>query len=392
MTLDTRARRAAQGIRRAVEVMEMSTSTKELGKVERFDRFRDRKQRNRRVGAFLVAATLAIATVVGATIALQRGDTEVPVTPPSQNGRIVFSREQARHGGLFTMNADGTDVRDLSVKSGGCMSWAPDGSKILIGVTNPSTNETVELATINPDGTGYTELDANTSAYLNLGCGAFSPDGTRIVLGGSTERDTEATYHPEVNGIYSVRASDGGDLVRLTHRGGTHPNYSPDGAQVVFEGVQGLQGACGGFNAPSPGTSCPPGSRPEGYVDGSVFVVNADGTDLHRIASHMAALHFPPSWSPDGRWILLPTAENAVYVVHPDGTGLRRITLETVPRLRQAIYPSWSPDGTRFVFVGWTGSDRFNLYTARKDGTDVEQITHTHGIFYASPDWGTNAG
>jgi hypothetical protein len=40
MTLDTRARRAAQGIRRAVEVMEMSTSTKERRKVERFDRFR----------------------------------------------------------------------------------------------------------------------------------------------------------------------------------------------------------------------------------------------------------------------------------------------------------------------------------------------------------------
>ena len=64
MTLDTRARRAAQGIRNAVEVMEMSTSTKEPRKVERFDRFRDRKQRNRRIGAFLVAALLTIATIV----------------------------------------------------------------------------------------------------------------------------------------------------------------------------------------------------------------------------------------------------------------------------------------------------------------------------------------
>ena len=83
MTLDTRARRAAQGIRRAVEVMEMSTSTKEPRKVERFDRFRDRKQRNRRIGAFLVAAMLAIATIVVATIALERRDTTVPATPPS---------------------------------------------------------------------------------------------------------------------------------------------------------------------------------------------------------------------------------------------------------------------------------------------------------------------
>ena len=63
MTLDTRARRAAQGIHRAVEVMEMTTSTKEPRKVERFDRFRDRKQRNRRLGAILVAAALVITAV-----------------------------------------------------------------------------------------------------------------------------------------------------------------------------------------------------------------------------------------------------------------------------------------------------------------------------------------
>ena len=88
MTLDTRARMAAQGIRNAVEVMEMSTSTKEPRKVERFDRFRDRKQRNRRIGALLVAAMLTIATIVGATIALQRQNTTVPLTPPS--GTIVF--------------------------------------------------------------------------------------------------------------------------------------------------------------------------------------------------------------------------------------------------------------------------------------------------------------
>ena len=85
MTLDTRARKAAQGIRNAVEVMEMSTSTKEPRKVERFDRFRDRKQRNRRIGAFLVAA-LAIAPIVVATIALDRRDETVPATPPDWNG------------------------------------------------------------------------------------------------------------------------------------------------------------------------------------------------------------------------------------------------------------------------------------------------------------------
>ena len=58
MDLDTRARSAAQGILRAVEVMEMSTDTKEPRKVERFDQYRDRKNKNRKFGAMAVAAAV----------------------------------------------------------------------------------------------------------------------------------------------------------------------------------------------------------------------------------------------------------------------------------------------------------------------------------------------
>ena len=98
MTLDTRARRAAQGIHHAVEVMEMSTSTKEPRGVERFDRFRDRKQRNRRIGAFLVAAILVIATIVVATNALERRDTTVVVArrqqDPHRSDRSIDGRDR----------------------------------------------------------------------------------------------------------------------------------------------------------------------------------------------------------------------------------------------------------------------------------------------------------
>jgi dipeptidyl aminopeptidase/acylaminoacyl peptidase len=390
MTLDTRARRAAQGIHSAVEVMEMSTSTKEPRKVERFDRFRDRKQRNRRIGA-LVVAMLVIVTIVVATTALERRETEVPATPSPQNGRIVFGEQGPRRQGygpsthLFTMNPDGTDVRELRVKSS-CMSWAPDGSKILI--VAPTTHATVGPATINPDGTGYTELAATTD--LTLGCGAFSPDGTRIVIAREVLLEPDH-YNRRTHGIFTMRASDGGDLVRITPRDGTNPSYSPDGTQIVFEGVQGEHGACLPHAPPSGGTfTCPPGTDRIGELDGSIFVVNADGTGLHRIASDVG-FSDSPSWSPDGRWILFSNG-TGVYVVHPDGAGLRQITLE-VPRLRFAFYPSWSPDGTRFVFVGVTRTEPgSNLFTALRDGTEVEQITHTHDIYYRDPDWGTNPG
>jgi hypothetical protein len=354
MTLDTRARRAAQGIHSAVDVMERSTSTKESRNVERFDRFRDRKQRNRRVGALLVAALVAILTIVVVTNAFVRRDTTVPVTPPSPKGRIVFGEQGTgpyypTH--LFTMNPDGSDVRDLSVDVD-CVSWALDGSKILIGMYGG-------FFTINPDGTGYEALPLQQAA----GCRALSPDGTRYIL--------EKRGVPG-KGLYTARSSDRGDLVRLSNFRGSYVSYSPDGVRVVFTPVHDRATLLS-------------------HRASGLWVVNADGTGLHLVA-HTYVVR--PTWSPDGRWILFEATEPnraAFYVVHPNGTGLRQITLESVPGLREAIYPSWSPDGTRFLFVGTRSGER-NLYTARRDGTDVQQITHTRGINYVTPIWGTSAG
>ena len=64
MTLDTRARRAAQGIHRAVEVMEMSLDTQTPRKVDRFDDYRERKIRNRRLGAVAVGIAVVLGVIV----------------------------------------------------------------------------------------------------------------------------------------------------------------------------------------------------------------------------------------------------------------------------------------------------------------------------------------
>ena len=368
------------------ELLERESQTVDLERdhFERLMRRRDRKQRNRRIGALIVAAVLAIATIVGVTNALERRDTKVPVTPPSQNGRIAFGEQGPGDSNrLFTMNPDGTDVRDLSVKSR-CISWAPDGSKILI-----AAHKFVGPATINPDGTGYTELDASTGR-----CGAFSPDGTRIVLGGSTELEPNH-YYPRGDGIFTVRASDGGDLLHITPRNGTNPNYSPDGTQVVFLGVQGPRGACYPHAPPSSvggSFTCPPGTYRIGELDGSVFVVNADGTGLHRIASQVPGLDSPRAGLPTdgGSCSRMGPGRSTSFTRTGPGFGasrwsrfrdcVKRTTRHGLPTVRA----SCSSDGRAPI--------ELNLFTARKDGTDVEQITHTHGIVYGSTDWGTNAG
>ena len=65
MTFDTRARRAVQGIHRAVEVMEMS-STKTPQRLTRFDQYRERKSRNQRIAAIAVGIAVPVALLIGA--------------------------------------------------------------------------------------------------------------------------------------------------------------------------------------------------------------------------------------------------------------------------------------------------------------------------------------
>jgi hypothetical protein len=80
MTFDTRARRAAQGIHRAVEVMEMS-STKTPQRITRYDQFRQGRSRNQKVAAIIVAVGVPL-LLLGALYLLTTNpsETSVPAT------------------------------------------------------------------------------------------------------------------------------------------------------------------------------------------------------------------------------------------------------------------------------------------------------------------------
>jgi Tol biopolymer transport system component len=82
-------------------------------------------------------------------------------------------------------------------------------------------------------------------------------------------------------------------------------------------------------------------------------------------------------------------------VVHPDGTGLHAIPLAGVSRSSFAFQPSWSPDGTKFVFCLVTGrrpgTFQEGIYTANANGTDVDTVRIAPpGGNEDSPDWGTH--
>jgi Tol biopolymer transport system component len=253
----------------------------------------------------------------------------IPAT--ALTGTILFARAGGTFADetVFTASASGTQDRRITpIGAQCCPRWSPDGAHILISASGPNGRITVGIIDRNGSHERKIPLPDRT---LNLGPGAWSPDGTRIAFEGWDDATSGR------NGIYTARAADGGDLVRVTHTASGSPDgipmdYSPDGSQIVLL-------------RPEPGSEDPVGP---------LFVVNLDGSGLHRITPPGTDAAYTARWSADGAWILFAgpywlDPGGPVWAVHPDGTGLRKVFADDSGGLAAAT-PTWSPDGRMILF------------------------------------------
>ncbi len=317
---------------------------------------------------------------------------------PGPNGQVAFGRLDRAIDGhhVFTADPDGGHEAQLLRRDAESPFWSPDGSKVLVTVFKAGA---AVPATINPDGSGFRLLD--TPAEIDMECSAWSPDSTRLLCQGSS------LEHSALNGLYTIRASDGADPVRLTDNpfdlADITGDYSPDGRRIAFT------------------RQMPGRTRPKG----AVFVANADGTGLRQITPFGLPDHDEVlKWSPDGTQILFGSVPEKVVVVRPDGTGLRTIAPRTrgrrgIKKLRRKLFercrkesgrnngcrekagtrarrrttgigfdPGWSPNGRRIVLsLRLRPGGPVDIYTARSDGTHPVRVTHARE-FETFSDWG----
>jgi Tol biopolymer transport system component len=357
MSIDRRGDRAGADFRRAVD--EWGSSQPDRRSFDGFERSRARRLRNRRIAAGVVAATVTALSVVLVARAFGPVDGR-PASPAGPRGVILYGDWDAelQQGRWYAVRPDGSAPRDLGLTAT-CAVWFPDGSAILTtDDASAATGHRLRPAVVDPDGSNLRRLDAVRNRDLNLGCGDVSPDGTTIAVEGFGQEG-----HPELDGIYTIDASDGGSLERLLAGQVATPWYSPDGSRLsYFDDKEGVS---------------PTGS-------GALFVMRADGTDRVRITPWGFAFD-DHAWSPDGRWIVFQRPFGQLYLVRPDGSGLHRIPLELPPGTG-ALNPSWSPDGVWIAF-SLQRDDSAEIALVRPDGTGLRMVPTAVGEQQQRPNW-----
>jgi len=291
-----------------------------------------------------------------------------PVWSPDGK-RIAFSssRDRTDYGSsIYTMNADGTDVRRLTnspPRNDYQPKWSPDGKKIAFIASRVGSESDFEIYAVNTDGSGETRLTNSLGVDRNP---SWSPDGNHVVF----ESNRDGNYE-----IYTVNA-DGTGTTRLTNdpRNDGDPQWSPLGDEIAFDRA----------------TPVPP------YSDGfQVNVMRPDGSGVSELPLPRGFRRNEPTWSPDGRWIAFVAfaGEDQIHVARPDGSDHVALTNDQAPVPDYPGFisnrsPTFSPDGTKVAFTHVECPfycDYAQLQTVNADGSGGR--TNVSGNAVQKPDW-----
>jgi WD40-like Beta Propeller Repeat len=337
---------------------------------------------------------------------------------PGRNGKIVVGQVFPNFG--FTINPSGSERHTVGPPgSTTCVGWSPNGRKVLCNLWG---RRHVQPAIANPDGSGFHLL--NPARKLDLFCISWSPTGRRLLC------HSEGMRNRAQAGLYSIRAADGRNLVRITATPRRFSDigygFSPNGSRVLYRRHDDARDRGVLFSVRSNGTGTirlspqrllvidldffdrigadwsPDGSRVAfaAFIPSinktALFVVNADGTGLHRVTP-LSVGAISAQWSPRGNFVTFESccAKLQVFVVNVNGRHLRQLTFG---ENSLSETPVWSPNGQRILFQrSFLQGNNFTggaLYTVGRNGASLFRVTklptfvfaHGGAFFYS---WGT---
>lgn len=232
----------------------------------------------------------------------------------SPNGKyILFYSNRDGNEDIWRMDADGDNPINLTKHPAGerAAAWSPNGKEIVFISDRDSVER--ELYMMNTDGSNQRRI-THYKAYIE--CPVWLKNGKDIVFTMMVNDKTDST--PVSNGDIHRIGKDGKNLKRLTQKKGfdSGASFSPDFKQMAFYGP----------------------TETKWY---DIFLANADGSAITNLTND-AAEDYSPSWSPDGEWIAFTSGSKGKYDVWVMNINSKeKIQLTTAPKRNES--PIWKP-------------------------------------------------
>jgi hypothetical protein len=268
---------------------------------------------------------------------------------PVRNGLIAFVRSAGDGLGeeIYLIGPDGRTGESVLFADPGLvhyeqLTWSPDGRRLAFVGIPAAGNGSTEIYTIEADGSNLVQITQND---VDDDSPAWSPDGTRLALrvdevDPGTPGDSKVVITPVVGPGVTVLGP------------GSNPVWSPDGLLVAMTVAEG-------------GSS-------------RIWVQEPDGGGRRQVAG-ISVASAPPSWSPDGR--LLVVSSSGLSVVEVTSGSLMRLTSEP------GSTPTWSIGGS--IAFATTGSASPGVFVVDADGSGLRRVPGDPGASSAlawSPD------